>query len=122
MNVAGYGGAPSNRFVNLLPVDLLSAGGAAADCGHGANGKHLNSTHVTSSSIALLCSLSLDQSSAQSCRHSRKHPKQEQNYPSAAAGGERQNHAHLEPEDRDSGCNGKGEREGVHAGKARRIE
>ena len=45
MNVAGHGGGASQRFVDLLPVDLLGAGGRAHGR-HGANCKHVNSTHV----------------------------------------------------------------------------
>src|SRR5215475_295084 len=41
VHVTGYGGAPSNRFIDFLPVDLLGLGGAA-DCRHGTNRKYLN--------------------------------------------------------------------------------
>ena len=45
MNVAGYGGGPSQCFIDLLPVDLLGTG-----CGghrpHGTNCEHLYGTHV----------------------------------------------------------------------------
>src|SRR5499427_3113801 len=45
VHVAGYdGGASSDRFIDLLPVDLLGAGGAA-NRRHSANRKHGNSTH-----------------------------------------------------------------------------
>src|SRR5215510_7402172 len=44
VHVTGDGGAPSQRFIDLLPVDLLGLGGTA-DCRHGANRKHVSSTH-----------------------------------------------------------------------------
>jgi hypothetical protein len=44
VNVARYGGAPSYRFIDLFPVDLLGAGGGAK-CRHSANRKHVNGTH-----------------------------------------------------------------------------
>jgi hypothetical protein len=43
-SVARYGGAPSYRFIDLLPVDLLGAGGTAK-YRQRANRKHVNSTH-----------------------------------------------------------------------------
>jgi hypothetical protein len=36
MNVAGDGGASSDRFIDLFPVDLLGTGGGT-DRRHGAN-------------------------------------------------------------------------------------
>ena len=45
MDVAGYGGGPAQRFVDLLPVDLLGAGGGAHGR-HGTNCEHLYGTHV----------------------------------------------------------------------------
>src|SRR5712691_13196639 len=44
MNVAGYRGASSNRFIDFLPVDLLSAS-RGTDHPRSANRKHVNSTH-----------------------------------------------------------------------------
>jgi hypothetical protein len=44
MNVTRYGGAPSYRFIDLLPVDLLGAGGTA-HCRRRTNRKHVNTTH-----------------------------------------------------------------------------
>ena len=44
VHVARHGGAPPQRLIDFLPVDLLRLGGAA-DCRHGANRKHVSSTH-----------------------------------------------------------------------------
>src|SRR5262249_3361024 len=43
MNVAGDGGASSDRFVDLLPIDLLGIGGGGR-CRQCANRKYLNNT------------------------------------------------------------------------------
>jgi hypothetical protein len=45
MNIAGHGGgAPADRFVDLLPVNLLRAGGTA-DAHYCAKRKHVINTH-----------------------------------------------------------------------------
>src|SRR2546423_1714429 len=44
VNVAGYRGTPSNRFIDFLPVDLLGIG-STANRRHSTNRKHVNSTH-----------------------------------------------------------------------------
>jgi hypothetical protein len=44
VHVTRYGSAPSYRFIDLFPVDLLGAGGGTK-CRHSANRKHVNGTH-----------------------------------------------------------------------------
>jgi len=55
VNVARDGGcASSDRFIDLLPVDLLGTGGGA-DRRHGANCEYLNSTHDGVSLVGFHC-------------------------------------------------------------------
>jgi hypothetical protein len=52
VNVPGYGGsASSDRFVDLLPVDLLGVGGAA-DARQRTKRKRVNTTHSRTPSLA----------------------------------------------------------------------
>jgi hypothetical protein len=45
VNVAGDRGAPADRFIDFLPVDLLGAGGTRANYDNRTSRKHVSSTH-----------------------------------------------------------------------------
>src|SRR5882757_8626772 len=122
MNVAGDRGASSDRLVDLVPVDLLGAGGGAY-CRRRTNRQYLNRTHLMSSWVGPMAryrpcpstvrhlnknplrvvpaNVSINERTSPPCGcDSRQQPRQMENDSDRRAGQQRGDHSDLEVEDR----------------------